>query len=61
MQYKIAQAENDYLPKCINKLEEEVKKHLNMGWKLQGGVSIATEKHGYTVSYNACQAMIKED
>lgn len=60
MQYKIIRTFDDLRYSCVNKLEEEVQEHLNKGWKPQGGVSIAIEKHGYEVTYTACQALVKE-
>ena len=59
LQYKIVWSKEPIKTECIKALERKVQEYLNDGWMLQGGVSIATEMHGYEVSYNACQAIVK--
>lgn len=60
MNYKILEAQDTQRSDAITELQAEVYRLMQAGWKPQGGVSIATESHGYSVYYTVCQAMIKE-
>lgn len=59
MQYQIVYGSSErYLIDALKELQVEVEKLLQKGFKLQGGVSILSEKSGRTA---ACQAMVKDD
>lgn len=60
MNYKILVKRKDSLCEATIELEKEVRIIMQEGWKPQGGVSIATDRMGYSTYYTACQAMIKE-
>lgn len=59
LKYKIVWESDEYAWKACDKLEKEVQKLCNDGWKLQGGVTVvAAGRGGYCT---ACQAMVKEN
>jgi len=59
MEYKIVYAKAEYIHSAIEKLEEDVKKHIKVGWKPLGGVSIV-KPYGTLTDHEVFQAMTKE-
>jgi hypothetical protein len=55
IQYKILAYKNDYI-----RLQDDVSKHLNEGWKLVGGVSASMNVSQYESVTVFSQAIIKE-
>lgn len=60
MDYKIISASADYEDTVARKLEEKVKKYIDLGWKPLGGVSISRSDYSRFVRIVMAQAMIKE-
>jgi len=60
MDYKIIYAYSMNRTYAVDFLTKDVQKHIEMGWKPQGGVSIATEVYDGELWFTICQAMIKE-
>jgi hypothetical protein len=55
MKYKVIDAIH------LVELEKEVNNHIESGWKLQGGISVARAKHsGGSYELRHYQALIKE-
>ena len=64
MKYKVVKVEDKYFESAIQRLERQIEDWSKMGWKPQGGISIALEPHSdYQVGTCYCfvQAMVKED
>ena len=61
MEYKVVSARNDLLENAKIKLATDVNLLLERGWKLQGGVSLQIEMHGYNATYVLAQALILEE
>lgn len=59
MKYTICVARGNDLYDVVKRLGENVELKIALGWTLQGGVSITTEKD--KDSYVAIQAMIRKD
>jgi len=57
MQYTIVSAESNYPRDAIKKVEKEVERLCNDGWKPQGGVSVSVTISSYTYA----QALVKEE
>ncbi len=60
MDYRIVVVSEDYHTVATEKLTREVKKLIDSGWKLQGGVSISRSDYGKLTKIVMSQAMIKE-
>jgi len=56
MDYRIVYVDNNVKRDALIELEEKVNRLCRDGWKLQGGISVTTNKNG---GYLACQAMVR--
>jgi len=61
MQYKCLRTCASDETTCIQMLEKRVNQYLDIGWELQGGVSVTSRTSTGYAEYMACQAMVKED
>jgi len=55
MKYEIVEVNT-----CIEDLDAQVNKMIELGWKPQGGVSVAMSESDEFRYYSAAQAMVKE-
>jgi hypothetical protein len=55
MEYEVVEGNSSLI------LEENVKRRLEQGWELQGGVSVTTGSDYNNVAYSYAQAMIRRD
>jgi len=60
MDYQIVVVSKDWHTDAAEELRREVKKLINSGWKLQGGVSVSRSDYGSLAKIVMSQAMIKE-
>ena len=61
MDYKVIVVRVQYDDDAARELEEEVKNHINEGWKPLGGVSTSISGNGIHERTIMSQAMIKEE
>lgn len=62
MEYKLIIVKNRWYSNVQEELENKVNNLLKKGWKLQGGVSVATYVEGnYSTYYVMSQAMVLEE
>ena len=61
MDYKIIVASDKYESEAVKKIEQKVKKYIDSGWKLYGGISVSRSDTNAFKKVVFAQAMIKEE
>ena len=56
MEYQVINGQGFDMYEALKELEQKVKRECQMGWKPQGGISIAIKDYDW---FYACQAMVR--